>query len=67
MVSLLVTVGCKEQRREVLCRAAGGGGEVDMEGGGKLSVPGATFDMIREQLEDLIAVRTGGHVCCICA
>ena len=33
--------------------------EVEMEGGGKLSVPEATFDMIREHLEDLIAVRQG--------
>eukprot|EP00897_Mesotaenium_endlicherianum_P006949 jgi/Mesen1/6282/ME000324S05329 len=54
VVSMLVSTKLKEDRKDVLCRAAAGGAELPLEGGGTTLVPYSKLDDIIAQADTLI-------------
>eukprot|EP00850_Spirogloea_muscicola_P004147 SM000017S02887 [mRNA] locus=s17:887138:900859:+ [translate_table: standard] len=55
VVGLLCRTKDKEERREVLCRAAGGGGVFDAVGGGKFEIPAAKLGDVAAQADDVVS------------
>eukprot|EP00850_Spirogloea_muscicola_P005017 SM000022S07231 [mRNA] locus=s22:665524:679079:- [translate_table: standard] len=55
VVGLLCRTKDKEERREVLCRAAGGGGVYDAVGGGKFEIPAAKLGDVAAQADDVVS------------
>eukprot|EP00850_Spirogloea_muscicola_P002507 SM000009S23636 [mRNA] locus=s9:1224350:1238286:+ [translate_table: standard] len=55
VVGLLCRTKVKEERREVLCRAAGGGGVFDAVGGGKFEIPAAKLGDVAAQADDVVS------------